>query len=172
MSWFVALEDYHLPGAAVGSLLDAGYVCYRPRSRERVIRRGRKTWREGFLLGRYILVNLLMRLTETGERVADWAHQFHGAVAARGVAGVLATSEGAPFLVQDREVFDLRASERRGFVHVDATPKFSPGQQVRIVGGPMEDERGSYKFSSDKFDYIDIRGICVAQVPLGLVRAA
>ena len=168
--WFVAMAGAGSLGArVVDELTDCGLTCYRPRYRLLEVRRGRKIWREGYLLGCYILVQLRMRLSAAGDIVYDWAEQFHRVSGTRGVRGVLATAMG-PMVVREREIVRMRGEEHRGYV--PAPRKFRSNQRVEITRGAFVDYRATYKFSDDKFDYVSIEGLAarVVRMPMGSIE--
>lgn len=172
--WFVALATGGHSGLHVSDELSyLGIACYRPRFRVPEISRGRKIWREGFLLGRYVLVEMKMKLTAVGTIVHDWAEQFHLVAGARGIRGVLCFASGAemsPLVVLSSEVSRLRSEERGGYVPVPE--KMRGGQRIRIKRGAFAYRAATYKFSCDKFDYVTIDGLAarVVRLPRGLIE--
>lgn len=165
--WCVALVENGAHARAHSALTDLGYRLYLPKYRQLVVRRGRKIFLEGYLFGRYAFVQLQLKLSALGQVVLDWANQFHQIVVVRGVAGVLAV-DGAPLLVRAIEVDALRASERRGFVPLPGPHEFKRDEQVRVTRGHMTDRVGDYKFSCDKFDYVEISSF-VVKIPRGSI---
>ena len=167
--WFVALAGAR-GSLAVDELTSRGHNCYRPIYRERHVSRGRKSWREFFLLGEYVLVELRMKLSAASEVVRDWSHQFQDVSCTRGIRAVLAPA-GLPSLVREHEVASLRASERRGYV--PAPERLKKNQPVFIQRGAFVDSRALYQFSCDRYDYVTIEGLCarVVQIPRGSIVA-
>ena len=170
--WFVALADRSWTLRSEDPLALIGCRSYRPRYRERVVVRGAKSWRDQFLLGQYVLVELRMKVSSLGQVVRDWADQFHAVLNTSGVSGVL-NADGAPLIAREVEIERLRASEHRGYVPPPQRG-FRRGQRVTIERGAMADVRASYQFSCDKFDYVTVDGLIarVVKIPLGSLSAA
>jgi transcription antitermination factor NusG len=169
--WFVALAAGGRPGALVADgLAHLGIACYRPRYRVRDVSRGRKIWREQFLFGQYVLVEMRMKIDALGKIVCDWANQFHEVVGIIGIRGVLGVGE-SPLVVRGAEVDRLRSTEHHGYVQ--APKKFGRDQRVKIRGGAFAFCSAVYKFSCENFDYVSIDGLAarVVRLPLGSIEA-
>lgn len=163
MDWFVAQAERETSSAS-DELAYRGHCCYQPKFRERCIVRGKKTWRERFFLGSYILIEIQLKISAIGTLVWDWAEQFHDISSARGVRRVLAV-DGMPLLAREHEVLHLRGHEdHRGFV--PAPGQLVAGERVFINSGAFADKFATYKSSSAKFDYVEIEGLAVGLVAL------
>lgn len=124
--WLVAETVWRMEATASEALSDCGYNCYQPRFRECKVVRGRKVWIERFLLGRYLLVELIV----------DYVRQLVEIAGTRGIAGILKVDE-RPLLARAHEVSRLRGSEIRGYVRVKPKVSPTPGTQGYIMVGPF-----------------------------------
>lgn len=154
--WLVAVVDR--PARTVVGLIERGFCCYYPKFRVKQVVRGQKTWRESFFLGRYVLIQLQMKLVDLVGVVSDWARQFHKIVKTPGVHGIL-SADGQPLLARSREVDRLRALEQSGYLPAPRFATIIPGQRVFIKKGALVDMTASFKFTNGSFDYVDLDGL-------------
>ena len=111
------------------SLFNNGNEFYLPKVRERVVKRGRRYWREAYLFGRYALVRI----------AGEWWEVPY----LRGVSEVLVMPTGEPSVVKDRVVDQIKMREVDGYVRLDS--RFARGQGVRVTEGPLLGLSGKYE---------------------------
>jgi len=141
-----------------------GMTCYRPLTRKRVVSRGRRTYVTNYLLGWYLLV----------EMVQDWVEQFHRIIRTPGIIGILMCDE-RPMVARESEVQRLRASEKHGFVPLPTKMRFHPGQSVLVNDGPFRELRAKYitaKGESDSVELDFFGSMRIITLPPGQLQAA
>ena len=144
--WLVGQALPKQESTAHASLTGMGFHCYQPKYRERVIVKGRKTWVERLLLGRYLLI----------EWVFDFVAHYHNIVSAKGVASLLIADE-RPLVALDREVRRLQGCEVRGCVPVIIKKsRFEQGQKVLVTKGPFSDLKGQYVEGKEDRDVVGL----------------
>lgn len=109
--WLVAVAEYQREERVGEKLSTAGLNSYQPIFRERRFLRGRRIWRDRYLLGRYVLVEA------AGAALCELASIVKGV---RYVCGILSADE-RPLVARGVEVDRLRSSEVRGRVPIELT---------------------------------------------------
>jgi transcription antitermination factor NusG len=105
-----------------------------PKFRKRVTVRGKRTWKDALLFGRYFFVRIL----------DAWRAVFRSPW----VSGVLMVDGGdEPGAVGDEFVDGLRSQEVCGYVTIFEAPRFRAGQRVRISSGPLKGLIGIFEES-------------------------
>lgn len=132
--WLVAVSGAGREGKAAEELGVAGFSFYQPVYRERGVVRGRRGWVTKYLLGRYILVEMVERWYQ----LLSFIH----------LSDVLRHDE-KPRLARDDEVQRLKNSERRGYV---PKPDIQNGARVFIKRGAFVDCYGTYEGKNDGGD--------------------
>ena len=131
--WVVAVAKHAQGDRAVDELTSAGFNCYRPKFREKVLGRGRRgIWVERMLLGPYILI----------EFTFDWIARYAALASMRFVRGLLMADE-RPMIARDEEVRAMQGSEVRGYVPVKRAP--ARGSAGRVTAGAFVDFPGIYQ---------------------------
>lgn len=163
--WLVGQALPKQESTAHASLTSMGFHCYQPRYRERCIVKGRKTWVERLLLGRYLLI----------EWVFDFVEHYHVIVNAKGIGTLLLMNE-RPLVARDREVRRLRGSEVRGCIPMKVQKsRFAHGQRVLVTKGPFSDLKGQYVESREDRDVVGLDlfgGFTSVELELGRLIAA
>lgn len=172
--WLVAIAAHQRETRAYDELSEAGYVCYQPKFREKIFKRGRRTWVERMLLGRYILIEFAGRCVEWFARLCGRIVHDElvvvGAKHFRFVRGIL-TADERPLVARGAEVMRMRGSEVRGFVPVSlARPREgSPGRIINgmFAGQPAKfvkrnDDRGTDRVLVDAFGQLT-----AVELPIG-----
>lgn len=162
--WLVGQALPKQESIAHASLTAMGFHCYQPKYRERRIVKGRKTWVERLLLGRYLLIEL----------VFDFVAHYHEIVGAKGV-GTLLLADERPLVARDSEVRRLQGSEVRGCVPMMVQKsRFARGQKVLVIKGPFLDLNGQYVESRDDRDVVELElfgGLTSVELELGRLIA-
>jgi transcriptional antiterminator RfaH len=111
----------------------SGFETYVPRTKDRIVRRGRKVSAIAPLFPSYVFI--LIEL------------QWYGARFALGIANLIMDGE-RPAKVPDAVIADLRARERDGLVRLPPPPKaiaaFAAGDELRVRSGPFTGLYGLY----------------------------
>lgn len=137
LDWIVAVARYQRESSVGADLTAAGFTPYQPKWRERIVRRGRRTWVEHLLLGRYILV------AYEGE-CAGW---LGGLLSIRSVCTVLSVDE-RPRVARDAEVRKMMSREVRGFVPVEKVP--DRGARGRVTSGVFAGRAAEFHSRDDE----------------------
>lgn len=136
--WVVAVARHQRGGDAVDELTSAGFNCYRPKFREKVLGRGRRgVWVERLLLGPYILI----------EFTFDWIARYAALASMRFVRGLLMADE-RPMLALDSEVRAMQGSEVHGYVPVSRVPL--RGSLGHVRGGTFNQLSGIFQHRDEK----------------------
>jgi transcription antitermination factor NusG len=135
--WVVAVARYQREVSVGADLTAAGYVPYQPRWRERIVRRGKRTWVERMLLGRYILV----------QYVGDCVQWLSDLTSIRSVQKVLSVDE-RPLVVRNAEVTKMMGREVRGFVPIERTP--DRGSRGRVTHGAFAGQPAQFHSRDDE----------------------
>lgn len=159
--WLVALV---LRKAAQEFLKDAGENCYRPRYRERVTIRGKRTYAARYLLGHYMLV----------ERRPDaWIDQVIRIHRTPGIAGLLLCDE-KPLIAREREVAQLRAREINGFIPTPHKVRFIRSQRIIVSCGAFQGQFGRFVREWKALDVVELDllgGAREITLPMGCIVA-
>lgn len=115
--WLVPVAKYQAVGRAREKLEDIGFRCYQPKSRDRVVVRGRATWVERFYLGPYLFV----------EWLGDWQRQFADMMSTGCLVSVLSVDD-RPLVARGHEVDRLTSGEVRGFIPAPVPMTGTPGR--------------------------------------------
>jgi transcription antitermination factor NusG len=162
--WLVGQALPKQESTAHASLTGMGFHCYQPKYRERCIVKGRKTWVERLLLGRYLLI----------EFVFDFVGHYHEIITAKGVASLLVADE-RPLVARDKEVRRLQGSEVRGCVPmIVQRSRFKQGQEVLVTKGPFSDLKGQYVEGKEDRDVVGLElfgGFTSVELELGRLIA-
>lgn len=135
MPYMVVVSSWGSERECRKEVRDAGFVTYQPMTRERINYRGRRTWAERTLLGRYFFAKW--------ENGCPWRQLFD----LKRVDGVfMRVDESLPSLVRDDEIDRIRAMEdKSGFcVLENARNGFMKGQRVYATAGVMIGLLGEY----------------------------
>src|SRR5262245_42674922 len=130
MSWIVARTEPQREQAARRFLQLRGFSVYLPYIHERHIRSGRRIARLRPLFPSYAFVAL--------QNGRWWDARW-----CVGVAAVI-MSGSEPARLSDRIVDEIRARERNGLVVLPERSTLKPGEQVRVLAGPLAGEFGVY----------------------------
>jgi transcriptional antiterminator RfaH len=126
--WAVARTCPQREATALYFLKLAGFTTYLPRIMQTRTVRRRVVDRVSPLFPSYVFVLITL--------------QWHAVNNAPGI-GKLIMDGDHPAHLADAVIDEIRQREHRGFVALPPEPaRFSPGQQVRITGGPFEGHRG------------------------------
>lgn len=119
---------------------DAGFPCYMPLYKERIVVRRRARWVEKLLLGRYFFA----RWPDANSAPSE-SRNWRGLLSIRLVTGLfMHPDKEEPALVRDVEIGTIRAREdQHGFVCVKGD-RFAPNQRVRAQAGVLAGCTGNY----------------------------
>jgi len=155
MAWMVAVarwNDLDIVHKTVASDFD----CYCPMFRERVVVRGRSTWRARCLFGRYFFISHAL-------------HQWTKALSLPCVSILMADQQ--PALIDDDEIEGLRKREIAGYIPVERQNRFRRGDRVLITQGSMRGVVGFVE-SAGSITVISAHGIRVRVAESRLGRVA
>jgi transcription elongation factor/antiterminator RfaH len=131
--WSVAVTKPSGENRASLNLTRQGYLSYLPKYLSRV----GKEIKVKILFPRYIFV-----LIES---------QWHTINSTFGVSRLILNNESKPAIVQDRIIDDLKMKENdQGFISLPEPPKFSRGENVRVVNGSFVGYSGLYDGMRDR----------------------
>src|SRR5579871_2818901 len=136
--WYVVQTQVNGEAKAAQNLLRQGYEIYMPR----YLKRRRHARKVDFvakpLFPRYLFV------------AVDVATQRWRAIQSTFGVSHLVTVGNEPAAVPDGIVSALKTREdEKGFVTMDARPKFAPGDRVRVLAGAFMDNAGLFNGSAD-----------------------
>lgn len=136
--WHVVQTQVNSESKAAQNLLRQGYDIYLPR----YLKRRRHARKVDFvakpLFPRYLFV------------AVDMATQRWRSIQSTFGVSHLVTNGNEPATVPDGIVSALRAREdAKGFVRMDARPKFAPGDKVRVLAGAFMDNAGLFNGMAD-----------------------
>jgi transcriptional antiterminator RfaH len=131
--WYVVQTQVNCEPKAAQNLLRQGYEIYLPR----YLKRRRHARKIDFvakpLFPRYLFV------------AVDMATQRWRSIQSTFGVSHLVTNGSEPAAVPEGIVSALRAREdAKGFVEMDAQPKFAPGDKVRVLAGVFMDSAGLF----------------------------
>jgi transcriptional antiterminator RfaH len=127
--WACAQTEPKREGAATHFLGLAGYEVYCPRLRLVRPRRGRKVETRPALFPSYLFIRII-----NGWWSARWSI---------GIVRLLANGE-TPMVVPDALITEIKSRERGGLVELPRRDGLRPGEQVRILAGPLMGHVGLY----------------------------
>jgi transcriptional antiterminator RfaH len=129
MYWCCAQTEPKRESAATHFLALAGYQVYCPRLRLVRPRRGRKVESRPPLFPSYLFV-----MITAGWWNARWCP---------GIVKLLANGD-APMVVPDGLIEEIKSRERGGLVELPRRDGLRPGEQVRVLAGPLAGHIGLY----------------------------
>lgn len=115
---------------ALHCLTLAGYTTYLPRLRQHRVSHGRRIETQPPIFPGYLFVWIEM--------------QWHAARWAPGVVRLVTAGDAKPVAVPDAVISALRARETGGLITLPRSPKFRPGDRVRVLHGPFVGLVGLY----------------------------
>ena len=131
--WYVAWCKPRQEPVAEENLLRQGFRVYLPRIRARVRRRGQWLDSIEMLFPRYVFL-----------RVDPERRSTATVRSTRGVVGLVRFG-GEPAVVPDKVMEALfRHEDSVSRLHMDDRPLFTPGESVRLVGGPLAGVEGVF----------------------------
>lgn len=136
--WYVVQTQVNSETKAAQNLLRQGYDIYLPR----YLKRRRHARKVDFvakpLFPRYLFV------------AVDMATQRWRSIQSTFGVSHLVTNGNEPAVVPEGIVSALRGREdTRGFIEMDAKPKFAPGDKVRVLAGVFMDSAGLFDGMGD-----------------------
>ena len=136
--WYVVQTQINGEAKATQNLLRQGYEVYLPRYMKRRRHARKVDFVAKPLFPRYLFVAI------------DMATQRWRSIQSTSGVSHLVTHGDQPAVVPEGVVRALKAREdARGFVKLDATPAFAPGEKVRVLGGAFIDNAGLFNGMAD-----------------------
>jgi transcriptional antiterminator RfaH len=137
--WYVVQTRVNGETKAAQNLLRQGYEIYLPRYMKRRRHARKVDFVEKPLFPRYLFV------------AVDIATQRWRSIHSTFGVSHLITNGDEPAVVPEGVVSALKAREDvRGFVKMDARPKFAPGDKVRVLAGVFMDSAGLFDGVGDR----------------------
>jgi transcriptional antiterminator RfaH len=138
MRWYVVQTQMNGEAKAAQNLLRQGYQIYLPRYLKRRRHARKVDFTAKPLFPRYMFVAI------------DLATQRWRSIQSTSGVSRLVTNGDDPATVPEDVVHALRAREdEKGFVRLDNTPQFAPGDKVRVLAGAFMDSAGLFSGLAD-----------------------
>jgi transcription antitermination factor NusG len=126
MSWYIAITNPNCHRRAEGGLAELGYRAFWPKYRKWASHARVKVAKEYPILGRYLFVEIPDR-------------NFWAVRSVNGVESLLTGDNGAPAVVQDKQVWSFRERYMSGEWDFVAQERVPTGARVKIMEGEFAD---------------------------------
>jgi len=137
--WYLVQTHAHAESKAAVNLVRQGYSIYLPRYRKTRRHARRVEMVPAPLFPRYLFVAFDVM-----------AERWRAIQSTFGVSHLVGAGD-APLLVPQNVIDELHAREDgEGFVRLDPAPRFSPGDQVQVVGGVFDTCLGLFEGMADR----------------------
>jgi len=139
LRWYVAQTHPRAEGLAAAHLNRQGFFTYLPRYLKRRRHARRVEMVAAPFFPRYLFVSVDMK-----------TQRWRSIQSTSGVSRFVCNGDN-PAVVDDQIVVSLKQRENEhGFIQLDSSPRFQPGEQVRILDGAFNGSFGLYEGMTDK----------------------
>ncbi len=134
-TWAVALAHPLCERRALLNLQRQNFTCYAPLIKQTRIVKGRRTYRDEFLFGRYLFVAI--------------ADQWRSILSTFGVAQLIMNRD-LPASLPEQEIENFRAREVNGYVVLTKPERFKRGETVHVHRGQFSGADAVYQGMSQR----------------------